>query len=204
MKKISVLVILACLLWTIPCHAQSLSLSNGATWLSANQNADGSWGAQADLSLVYSVEAVSALQSSGTATTNYSAGITWLAAQDATSTDELSRKIYSLVNASIDSSTFINTLLSYKNSDGGWSYQNSPVSDPFDSALALQALKAANYSDTTVLYQAINFLTSNQNPDGGWGFRPTNSAIEGDASNTYVTAVALRALTAFNSIFNVQ
>jgi large repetitive protein len=196
--KLGCLIVFIGLFWAFTCYAQSTFISNGVVWLSGNQNADGSWGMQADLTCIYSTEAINALKSSGAEITDYNEGITWLTSQDAISTDELSRKISSLVNAGIDSSTSINTLLSYKNSDGGWSYKDSPVSDPYDTSLALQALKAANYSDTTILYQAVSYLTSNQNSDDGWGF------VSGDGSNAYVTAMALRALSSYNSLFLLQ
>jgi prenyltransferase beta subunit len=187
MKKIMLrFLICAVFLCMLPCYAQSLPITSGVTWLSSSQNADGSWGAQKDLSFVYSVAAISALKSTGTTSSNYSAGITWVTAQDAISVDELSRKIISSVNAGLDVSALTNTLVGYKNSDGGWSYQNSPVSDPEDTALALQALKAANYTDSNILYPAVNYLTTNQNIDGGFGF------TSGGVSNAYVTAIVLR------------
>jgi len=197
MKKTFMLAILLCLSWRIPCFAQSVSISNGTTWFLANQNNDGSWGSQIDLAFVDSAEVTNALKSAGTGSA-YANGITFLTSQSADSNDELSRKIISLAKAGIDFNAFLNTLLGYRNSDGGWDYKQGPVSNSFDTALALQALKAANYSDTTVLYQAINFLTTNQNTDVGWGFTSK------DPSNAYVTAMVLRSLSGYSSQFSVQ
>jgi large repetitive protein len=194
MKKSFLLAVLLCSLWTITCYAQSTSISGGTTWLSMSQNADGSWGASSDLNIVYSDEVLNALRSVGTET-NYSTGISWLTTQDVSSTDELSRKITASANAGMDTSTFTSTLLGYRNSDGGWSYKKSPASDSLDTALALQALKAANYSNTTLIGQSLGYLTTNQNTDGGW------SSSVSDPSNTFLTSTVLRTLAAYNSLF---
>ncbi len=95
-------------------------------------------------------------------------------------------------------SSDVDKLLSYWNSDGGWGGYIWYSSTNFHTALALQALKAANYSDATVLYQAINFLTTNQNSDGGWGF------TSNDPGNAYVTSIVLRTLSQYNSTFQIQ
>ena len=99
---------------------------------------------------------------------DYQNVIKWLSLPHLKSTEFLSRKISALAGAARDTSKDMNMLLSYQRGGFG-GYKNIP-SNPLDTALALQALKAANYSDATVLYQAINFLTTNQNSDGGWGF----------------------------------
>ena len=77
------------------------------------------------------------------------------------------------------------------------------LSDILDTALALQALKAANYSDTTVISQSLNYLTDNQNSDGGWGFKAASEALQADESNAYVTAIVLRTLAAYDSTFKM-
>ena len=179
-KTFALLIFIACSLLVDNCLAQGDTFLKGATWLSANQNTDGSWGAQPDLELVYSAEAVAALISTGTG--NIASAVDWISSQNARSTDELSRTITSLVSAGTPSASLVTTLTGYKNTEGGWGYELGNISDPLDTALALQALKAANYSDITVLNQAISYLTTNQNSDGGWGF------TSNDASNAYVTA----------------
>jgi large repetitive protein len=202
MKKLVLqLLICAILLSTIPCYAQGIGISNGATWLSSSQNADGSWGAQPDLSVVNTADAVNALFISSGVGSNSTLGITWLTSQNVTSTDELSRTIIALITAGTNSTALVTSLLSYRNGDGGWGYDLGNTSNPLDTALALKAFKAANYSDTSLIGQSLNYLTRNQNPDGGWGFRAANGALPADASNTYVTAIVLRALSAYNNVF---
>ena len=63
--------------------------------------------------------------------------------------------------------------------------------------MELQALKAANYSDSTVLNQAINFLTTSQNADGGWGFSKDNP------SNVYLTATVSATLQQFSQTTSI-
>ncbi|OGW29567.1 MAG: hypothetical protein A2X56_13130 [Nitrospirae bacterium GWC2_57_13] len=118
--------------------------------------------------------------------------------------DELSRKIFSLTNAGQDASTLISTLINSRYSDGGWGLKEGDSSNPLDTSLALQALKAANYSDLSVVNAGLAFLTSSQNADGGWGYRPTTTAEAGDPSNAYVTSIVLRTLSNFSSQFIVQ
>ena len=196
MKKIFVLLMLMVyLLWASTCLAQSGSISAGSTWLSNNQNSDGSWGIQSDLSFVITTDAVNALLKSAGVGSNSTSGVTWIASQTVTSTDELSRSISSLVSAGVNSTTLVTSLIGNQNSDSGWGYELGSTSDPLDTALALQALSAISYSNATLLGQSLSYLTNNQNTDGGWGFTP------GDASNTYVTSIVLRTLSAYNSVF---
>ena len=131
--------------------------------------------------------------------TEYESTIYWLEASSLSTVSQLSEQIKILSNGGKNISQTTTTLLELQRSDGGFSgAKGYPISNILDTALALQALKAANYSDTKVLYQAINFLTVNQNVDGGWAF------VSGGSSNTYVTAIALRALSNFSAQFSVQ
>lgn len=204
MKKIVIMLIHTVLiLQAMSVHAQSLPVTIGASWLSQTQNADGTWCAQQDLAVICSAESMNVLMSSG-ATTSYTSSLNWLASQSAMSTDELSRTITALATSGTNSATLVTTLVNNRNADGSWGYKLGDPSNSLDTALALQALRAANYSDYSVLFSAINFLTTNQNPDGGWGFKPTSGALTSDPSNAYVTAMVLRALAAHSSQFIVQ
>jgi len=178
-------------LWLGQSHAQSTSIDNGLGWLSSSQNLDGSWGGTDD-SIVYTAEVLNALKALNATSQNYIAGINWLfLQQDKITIDELSRQIIAL-NGNINTDQLIVSLLSYKKSDGGWGFSpNSLVSNPWDTALALQALKAINYPDQNVIQSAINYLLSTQNTDGGFGF------YQGDESNVYMTAMVSSILQQF-------
>jgi subtilase family serine protease len=145
------------------------------------------------------LEAADALKSLNTSTSEYQTTLNWIELFPLQATGQLAQKIHILSGVGKDSSKALSSLLELHNPDGGFSGAKGYfVGNNLDTALALQALKAANYSDTTVLYQAINFLTTNQHSDGGWGF--TSS----DPSNTYVTAMVLRSLSGYSSQFSVQ
>src|SRR3990172_7780583 len=185
-------------------HAQSPTITSGLTWPNSVQAPNGSWGI--DVVATGSVQATSAAMESlavlnNTASPNYANAANWLTAQQIDTTRYLSARLLIFPTSTADKDTILLYLDQLSHVWGGYS---SFTVNNLDTALALQALKATNYSDATVLYQAINFLITNQNSDGGWGFRPTTSAIAGDASNAYVTAMVLKALSNFSSTFNVQ
>lgn len=73
-------------------------------------------------------------------------------------------------------------------SDGGWGFGGS--SDPDSTAIALQALLAANVSASDPdVQEGIALLRATQAADGGWGFDP-------NASNVNSTAFVVQALIA--------
>jgi len=178
--------------------AQSPQISNGLTWLNSSQTTTGNWpqvvtseyhSTAAALDATYALEPTSSI---------YTTGLAWLGSQVVSPTDYLSRQIITLKRAGQDASNELATLLLYRNASGGWGGDAEYLNDIIDTALALQALKAANYSDANILYQAVNYLTINQNIDSGFGF------TSGGASNAYVTAYVLRALSAYSSTFDVK
>ena len=151
-----------------------------------------------------SATAVEVFRVFGQTSPEYDSGLQWLSIAGASNIDDIANRlaIFSKTNNNITSD--LNFILAARRANGGWGLDADLESGPFNTALALQALKAANYSDPTVINQAINFLAANQNSDGGWGFRPTTSAEPGDPSNAYVTATVLRALSGYSSTFSIQ
>ncbi|MCL4479393.1 MAG: hypothetical protein M1381_09895 [Deltaproteobacteria bacterium] len=81
--------------------------------------------------------------------------------------------------------------MSYQNLDNGWGIGQFFSTDTLDTALALSALKAVNYSNQTSISNAVLYLVTNQNTDGGWGF------YAGDDSNVYMTAMVSYTLEQF-------
>ncbi len=126
---------------------------------------------------------------------DYQNVLTWLQSANVKTTEYLSGKISVLAVAGSDVSVDLGTLLTYQNKNGDFGGYKSTPSNPLDTALALQALKAANYSDTTLIGQSLNHLIANQNTDGGWGLSAN------DTSSTYITSIVLRTLAAYNSVF---
>jgi len=103
-----------------------------------------------------------------------------------------------LARAEFDVSTIRDYLLSIRNDEGGWGVAEGFESDVKRTALALQALKAVNYPDQSIIQSAIDYLLSTQNTDGGCGFYPSLcSGCEGDESNVYMTALVSMTLQQF-------
>ena len=185
------------LIWIPIARAQSGSINNGLNWLLANQNPDGSWGLQGNLTLLNTTEAMNTLKYLGYTGTNYTEGVNWVSSYTATSTDEIARETISLIGAGIFVSVPINTLTGYMNPDNGWGIGELFSSDILDTALALEALRAVNYSDQATISNAVLYLVTKQNSDGGWGF------YAGDDSNVYMTAMVLQVFDGLKATYNL-
>lgn len=171
--------------------AQSPQITSGLNYLTSTQNPDGSWGD--DLStteiLPATVSVIETLQVlNQTSTSSYSKAVSWLHTQGLETTDDLSERIHALSVAGTD----IVFLISYLDElIYAWGGHDDYEVNNLDTALALQALKAIDYSDPNTVNAALGYLTSTQNADGGWGF------YQGDASNVYITAVVSMTLQQF-------
>jgi squalene cyclase len=76
-----VVLLLASILNYSACYSASTNqqaAEQGATWLSQNQNPDGSWGTTPDVRFHSTAEAVMAFAALGNRTTAYWSGIAWL------------------------------------------------------------------------------------------------------------------------------
>jgi hypothetical protein len=214
-QKIGIWLILFCSVSVPPGNlgAQTASdaIGTGTTWLLTVRYGMGVWALDAapdlldgeftedDYRKTYvrdTFEAAKTLQVLSIPVSEYQLTLDWLDFTRFNSAWQIAQKLQILSKAGSDITQVIATLLESRNPDSGFGgAKGYPVSNNLDTALALQAFKAANYSDTTLLGQSLNYLISNQNTDGGWGF------TSGDVSNTYVTSIALRALSAYNSVF---
>ncbi len=176
--------------------AQAPQITSGLSWLYSAQTSTGNW-PQASTTDYHStataMDAVSSLDPSNPA---YGAAFQWLSTQIVSPTDYLSRQIIALARAGQDTSGYLASLFLYRNLDGGFEgadgYPNSYI---LDTALAIQALKAVNYSDMTLIGQSLNYLIANQHADGGWGL------ASGGISNANTTATVLKTLSLYNGIF---
>ncbi len=176
--------------------AQSPQISNGLSWLYSAQTATGNWPQVVTTDYYSTASALDAIYSIDPSNLSYGPAFQWMSTQFVSPTDYLSRQIVVLKRAGQDTSGYLASLLLYRNSDGGFGgADDCPNSYILDSALALHALKAANYADTTLIGQSLGYLTANQNTDGGW------SLSSNDTSNTYLTSVVLRTVAAYNSVF---
>jgi squalene cyclase len=171
--------------------AQSSAISNGLSYLLSSQTPTGYWGAANEVPYNTFVDTCAASETlryfNGTDTA-YTSAIQWINTTMVSNNDYLLSQLLTLSQAGQDVTSIRDYLLSIRNSDGGWGVGEGITSDIKRTALALQALKAVNYSDYSVLFQAVNFLTTNQNSDGGWGYNP------GEGSNVYITSLVLKTL----------
>ncbi len=190
-SKIALAFLFICFTWTTSAYAQNSSINNGLNWLFANQNIDGSWGLQGNLTLVNTTEVMDTLRYLGYTGTSYTEGVNWASSYTATSTDEIARATISLSNDGLSVTTSIDILTGYMNLDNGWGIGAGFSSDTLDTALALSALKSVNYSNQTTISNAVLYLVTNQNSDGGWGF------YAGDDSNVYMTTMVSSTLEQF-------
>lgn len=201
MKKFAVISLFFCI---FICNlniafAQDSSINNGLSWLLNKQDPSGFWGDLFRTPVRDTCTVIDTLSYiNATNSTNYSNGIQWLLNSDATTIDYLSRIIFSLSMTGNVVQEDVTSLLSLRNTDGGWGLDYGHRSDSLDTALALQALKAANYLDQNIISSALGFLLSTQNPDGGWGFYPAACATcQADPSNCYMTALVTSTLQQF-------
>jgi len=178
--------------------AQSPPITSGIDWLTATQNIDKSWGNASSLTAQFSAtsEGLEALRLTGNIGVPYQDGLNWLNTQPANSTDFISKRLRIRLQSGVGINDDLAQLLSYRNTiDGNWGADDDYTNFPLDTSLALQALKAANYTDQSIIFPALNYLVSTQNPDGGWGF------TKDDDSNVFVTAHAISALAQYKTQF---
>lgn len=182
-------------------EAMEQSLSAGVSWLRSEQSSDGHWGAvlprrdTAEAAMV-----LRALDSSA----SLDQAISWLEATGTPNNDFLARKIGAFPQA-LDA-TDTQVLLSSQGQTGGFGLSLGYGSDPFDTALALEALirseiagrasGSASATETTSrgrIDQAASYLISAANPDGGW------SLLSGGDSDIQTTAMCLNALLMYRA-----
>ncbi len=74
------------------------NLSQAVTWLTGQQNSDGSWGANPNLQPVYTSVAVQALARAYNTNAAYYAGVTWLEDHNISNVDLTSRSAEALIS----------------------------------------------------------------------------------------------------------
>lgn len=188
------------LLWLVsiggPAYSQpTQQISNGLSWLTTQQYADGSWSGNANTAYGSTIAVADDLFLLSANGAPYTTSLSWVSAQEVDNTRYLSLRILTLALSGADISSDLGNLLSYQNIDGGFGEYIGGTSGVSYATLALQALKAANYPDQSVIFPAITYLLSTQKSDGSWGF------IQNDDSNIYVTAQVLSTLAKFKNLY---
>lgn len=194
-KRIVFIALLVQMLLASIVLAETTQITNGLNYLTSTQSTDGSW-TSGEESTIATAEAIETLKLfNQTGTSNYTLALTWLQNQSLETTNHLAERIYILSAGGTDSTALISYMDELALAWGG--YDDFTV-DNLDTACALQALKAINYSNQTTIQSAISYLLNHQNSDGGWGFD------NGDVSNIYMTAVVVKTLSQFKNTYNLQ
>ena len=203
---VSVFLVLVTLQGTV--FSQTSSIVNGVNWIRSVQSSEGYWGDSSEISNNSFIdtstiaETLKYINETGPA---YNSAVQWINAAEVSNNDYLLIKFLVLALAGYDVSAIRDYLLTVRNNDGGWGAMVEFESDIKRTSLATQALKVTNYSDQPVISSALGYLLSTQNFDGGWGFYPSAcSGCDADPSNVYMTAMVLKALSQYRTIYNLQ
>lgn len=176
-------------------QAQLPQISSGLSYLTSSQNPDDTWEAGTSPVEATSITA-SVLETlkmlNQTAGTSYTTGIAWLQGQSPQEFGYIAERIRALTLTD-GSQQFLLSALDHIS--GAWGGDAGDETDILDTTLALQALKAANYTDQAVIFGAINYLLSTQKTDGGWGF------TQKDDSNVYISAQVLSTLAQYKNTY---
>src|ERR1035437_4676699 len=171
----------------------------GAQWLAAQQNADGSWGATPDIQPVYTSAAVRALASAYKQQYAYFAGVTWLESHDSDNVDLIARQVNSLLGHGDDLSSaqaYLKTAQAYSGTTyAGWGLSSYYTSSTIDTALALIAY--ADLGGGLQIQPALNFLKSSQLTGAnnqGWAVNAASS------SDPAITALVIQALSRYTAL----
>jgi choice-of-anchor A domain-containing protein len=175
------------------------------SWLLSQQNADGSFSNSTDIAINHQAtgETITALlMDKVVSPSSLTLARDFLYTSDSNSTEMLARKIIAsaAVNGTADSS-LVNTLTSFKNSNGGFGTYKTYESDPLSTAWALRAFGIAKINSATSA-AAVGYLITAVNSDGGWRLDGVSSvaltaevmlALNGYKNNTGVATVLANA-----------
>lgn len=173
-------------------------VAKGVSWLTFNQNIDGSWGWDSAVAPPATAEAVIALRAINYRTPAYYWGIAWLENHNAANVDYQSRRILALAANGDNVQSGQQYLQAAQSTaipgNGGWGLNATYEGAPLDTALALQAYKQLNVS--TGVSSALGYLKTAQltGTDKGWAFGQDIAA-----SDPAVTAQVVVALSAYKA-----
>ena len=196
-KLASVIVAGTLLGTTLPAHADiGLDRAEGIAWLLQQQNGDGSWGKDG-ARVVTTGEVLEALRLSGVERGFlYSRGLSWIANVRTDSVDSLARKIIALERAGFDAVAMgmLDDLLARRNTRLGWGSFDGYASGFPDTALAVQAIYAANYTYPEMGTTIARMVQAQKPGDFGWSYMSHN--LDGGSKSLIMpTAYNLMALS---------
>jgi hypothetical protein len=184
----------ALVLFAFPAFAET-----GLDWLVAQQNQDGSVSRPSDIAspLQSSAEAIRTLAEYGQAgDAPAAAAVQFLLTDGHHNTETLSRKIIAGVLTGTSVQSFVTELLGCQSSQGGFGEFAGYEPSILDTSFALEALAYAGVRSGNAVASGVGYLLNRQQADGSW-------QGPGNASETYVTALALGAIWQYRHVFNV-
>ena len=190
------------------------NIGNAVTWLTEMQNADGSWG-QGEKQIEATFEVVHSLSQIKPDSAAVQSGINWILSRSALQADILSKKIS--VNSLLEQAndTWIDKLISMKNTAAGWGLRFGYSSNPLDTVLAYDALHSLHgfYYDKKLYWDykrywelldmptnAFHYLLSCSyiSPEGLW------SSVPGGETDLALTAKIISRISSYNKMLETM
>ena len=149
------------IIFTTSSFADTTAITNGLSWLTTNQNSDGSFGIT-ETTILDTTNVLDTLKLLQSTNATYVSSVTWLSSQNVTSTGFVTRQIISLSSAGVGITADLTNLIVNENTDNGWGGDLSSTSMVIDTTLALDALNVVNYSGQATISNAILYLVTNR------------------------------------------
>ena len=141
-RNISVIIMLGLFFLLMPLQSTAQEVtSKGVQWLTSVQQSDGSWNNWTGTVERDTTVAADSLQILDATSPSYLLALQWLATITPLNTDHASRRLFTFSKTNNDISADLNYLLAGHHHDGGWGLEVDHESSPFNTSLALQALK---------------------------------------------------------------
>ncbi|AFT70361.1 MULTISPECIES: hypothetical protein [Alloalcanivorax] len=172
------------------------AIEQARSWLTQQQNADGSWGVLETERFIATTEVVKALHASGARTEAYYRGVTWLQNRAGNNVDYGARRAVALsASGTNTASQWIPRLSEIQDpalsGHEGWGLSSHYLESPLDTALALEALArigtAAGGSNVSI-QPALDYLKNAQVGQDGWPLGQQSG------SDPFVTALVVKGL----------
>lgn len=170
-------------------------------WLSEHQIISGEVSSETDLVLGYQAtgEALRAqLGNLDVTFIDHGAALTYLNQPQTMNIELLSRKIIVNALAGASVSEHLQALLERRNQDGGFADYPGYHSTAFDTALALEALFEAGFTDAAVIGGSINYLLESQDVNGSF---PASISTR---NSVFVTAQVIQTLQRMLFAYNIS